>query len=88
MDYLEISRILTILASALITIGLYAQVIKIWTTKSAEDFSLILLIALFVNEVVWLNYGFALNEWPIILVGLLNIPAVIIAVIGFFKYGR
>jgi len=88
MDYLEISRIITITASILITIGLYDQVIKIWKTRSAKDFTITLLIALFVNEIAWLNYGFALHEWPIILIGAANVPAIIIALVGYFKYGK
>lgn len=87
MSYIEISRFFTIVASAIITFGLYDQVIKIWRTKSAEDFTFLLLIALFINEIAWLNYGFALNEWPIILLGSINIPAIILAIIGYVKYG-
>jgi len=87
MDYIEFSRLFTIIASAVITFGLYDQVIKIWRTKSAEDFTFILLIALFINEIAWLNYGFALTEWPIILLGAVNIPAIILAIIGYIKYG-
>jgi MtN3 and saliva related transmembrane protein len=87
MNYLDISRYLTIVASVVITAGFYAQVWKIFATKSAKDFSLILLIALVINEFAWLNYGYALSEWPIILLGCLNVPALFVALYGFFKYG-
>ncbi len=86
MNYLEISRIITFIASILITIGLYDQAFKIWRTKSAKDFTITLVAALLFNEIAWLNYGFALFEWPIITLGILNIPAVIIASLGFLKY--
>jgi MtN3 and saliva related transmembrane protein len=86
MNYLEISRILTVVGGIAITVGLYAQSIKIFKTKSAKDFSWIILFALMINELVWLNYGFALSEWPIILLSGANIPGVVLTVIGFLLY--
>ena len=85
--YLDISRLITALASMVMTIGLYLQVIKIWRSKSAKDFSPGLLFALILNEAAWLNYGVALSEWPIILIGILNMPAVIMAIIGYRRWG-
>lgn len=84
--YLEISRIITVFASVLITVGLYTQAIKIWRTRSAKDFTFIIVFALIFNEAAWLNYGLALWEWPIILIGAANLPAAIAAGIGYFKY--
>ena len=88
MSYLDISRIVTFVASILITFGLYDQACKIWRTESAKDFTVSLVAALLFNEAAWLNYGFALSEWPIITLGFLNIPAVIIAGVGFVRYRR
>lgn len=86
MSYLEMSRIVTLLASISITIGLYDQALKIWRTKSAKDFTTTIVVALLFNEIAWLNYGFALMEWPIITLGILNVPAAIITGVGFVKY--
>lgn len=88
MNYLEVSRIVTLLASIFMTFGLYAQAIKIWRTKSAKDFTVTIIAAIIVNEIVWLNYGFVLWEWPIITLGCLNIPAAVIAGYGFIKYRK
>lgn len=88
MDYLEFSRYFTVIASIAITGGLYRQVAKIWATKSAKDFSYLLILALFINEAAWLNYGYALHEWPIMLLGIINIPAIIMALYGYEKFGR
>lgn len=88
MVYLEWSRIATFIASIFITISLYGQALKIWHTKSAKDFTVSIIIALIVNEIAWLNYGFSLWEWPIIVLGFLNIPASIIAGFGFMRYRR
>ena len=86
MNYLEISRIVALIASVFITIGLYHQAFKIWKTKSAKDFTWTIIIALLLNELAWLNYGFALVEWPIIVIAFANVPAAIIASIGYLKY--
>lgn len=86
MGYLEISRIITLVASALITYGLYDQAIRIYKIKSARDFSMSIIFALMINELAWLNYGISLSEWPIILVGAVNIPPLIMIFTGYFKY--
>ena len=88
MSYLEVSRIVTLVASLFITVGLYDQAFKIWRTKSARDFTISLVAALIFNEIAWLNYGFSLREWPIITLGCLNVPAAIIATIGFIRYRK
>ena len=84
--YTEIARVLVVVASAVITAGLYAQLIKLFRTKSVEDFSPLLVVALLGNEFAWLNYGLALREWPIILVGLLNVPAAVGIALGYWRY--
>lgn len=86
MNYLEVSRIITLIASAFITIGLYDQACRIFKIKSARDFSMTIIFALIFNELAWLNYGISLSEWPIILVGAVNIPALIIIFVGYFRY--
>jgi len=88
MDWLEVSRAITVVASIAITIGLYDQAFKIWRTKSAKDFTMTLVVAVVFNELAWLNYGLALSEWPIITVGCLNLPAVLITGAGFLRYRR
>ncbi len=86
MTWLEISRLVTLIASITITVGLYDQALKIWRTRSAKDFTATLVAALILNELAWLNYGFALKEWLIIVIGLANIPAVFISGVGFLRY--
>ena len=88
MEYINISRIVTLVASIVITVGLYDQAVKIWRTKSAKDFSGIIILAIVFNEMAWLNYGIALREWPIILLAIMNVPAAFVAAIGFIKYHK
>jgi uncharacterized protein with PQ loop repeat len=88
MGYSTISRMAVTAASVLITAGLYQQAFKIWKTRSVRDFVALVIAAVLVNELAWLNYGIMLGEWPIILVTSLNlIPAVAICV-GFIRFRR
>jgi len=84
--YEETSRIVVVLTSIIITIGLYSQGIKIWKTRSAKDFSFMLIVALFLDWMSWYNYGFMLHEWPIILIGSLSFPGVVLVCSGYIKY--
>ena len=88
MSYLELSRVMTFVISLFMTFGLYVQAWKIWKTKSAKDFALLIVLAIVANEVVWLNYGLALREWPIIGLGILNVPCVIAIVVLYVKFRR
>ncbi len=86
MNYLEISRILTMVSSITIMFGVYSQALKIWQTKSVKDFTPILIFAMVFTEFIWLNYGLAIREWPIIVLETINIPGVVIIAILFIKY--
>lgn len=88
MSYGDFTRIAVLATSIALVGGLYAQVLKIWHTRSARDFSLILIIALLLDGIAWLNYGFILREWPILTIGFISFPAVIGAFVGYLKYGR
>ena len=88
MSWLAISRALAAGASLFITVGLWSQALKVWRTRSAKDFTSVIIMSLLFSELAWLNYGITLNEWPIILIGSLCLPADILLVIGYIKYHR
>ena len=83
-----IVRINCLVAGLVITAGIYAQMVKIFQTKSAKDFVLLLVIALLYNEAAWLWYGIYIHEWPIVALCAANIPADIGIVVGWTLYGR
>jgi len=85
--YEEGSRIVVSLTSIILVCVVYAQVIKIFKTKSAKDFSLVLILALFFDGIAWLNYGVMLWEWPILVISCVSFPAVVGTAFGYFKYG-
>ena len=61
------AEILGYAAGALTAFTFLPQVIKTWQSKSAKDVSLNMFIIAFVNEIMWLVYGFMLDNWVIIL---------------------
>jgi MtN3 and saliva related transmembrane protein len=55
------------LAAVLTSLASLPQVIKCWRTRSAEDLSLKMLLALCAGFVCWLGYGALRGDWVIIL---------------------
>lgn len=82
-----ITRLAVTATSIILVFGLYAQVYKIFKTRSAKDFSALLIIALMLDSIAWLNYGLFLVEWPILVIGFVGLPAVISALVGYLKFG-
>jgi len=54
------------LAGFLTTISLIPQVIKMWKSQSADDFSLAMLIIWCAGIVCWVSYGILISSEPII----------------------
>ena len=55
------------LAGFLTTVSLIPQVIKMWQTKSADDFSLAMLLTWCMGVLCWVIYGILTDAEPIIL---------------------
>lgn len=85
--YQDVSRYLVTIASVLLILGLYHQVYKMFKTRSSSDFSYGMLIALFLAELAWLNYGYVLDEWPILVMVIVEMPASILALYGRYRFG-
>ena len=64
-------------AGFLTTVSLVPQVVKIWKTKSANDFSLMMLLIWCTGISCWLVHGVLLNAVPIIL---WNISTLLLAI--------
>ena len=64
-------------AEFLTTVSLVPQVVKMWTTKSADDFSLVMLLIWCTGISCWVVYGVLLNAVPIIL---WNVSTLLLAV--------
>ncbi len=66
-------EIIGYLAAFLTTAAFLPQVYKVMQTKSTEDLSLVTFSMLFVGVILWVIYGFILNELPIIIANLVMI---------------
>lgn len=53
-------------AGTLTTIAFLPQLQRTWTTKSADDMSLAMLLTFTTGVFLWLLYGLYLTAWPII----------------------
>ncbi|WP_320664774.1 SemiSWEET transporter [Prochlorococcus sp. MIT 1223] len=53
-------------AAILTTFAFLPQVIKTWKTKSAEDFSYVMLICFLSGISCWIIYGLNINSIPIV----------------------
>jgi MtN3 and saliva related transmembrane protein len=54
------------IAGFLTTVSLIPQVIKMWKTKSADDFSLAMLLIWCTGIACWVGYGVLMSSEPII----------------------
>jgi MtN3 and saliva related transmembrane protein len=63
---MDLTMALGLLAGGLTTVSFVPQVIKIWKTKSAEDVSLKMFLALCAGVTLWLVYGFIKNDMAIL----------------------
>ncbi len=86
MSWFFVSQLLAFCASIFLVVGVYHQAWKLWRTKSVDDFTPTIVIALFLNEFFWLNYGIQLKEWPIVVIPTTSIPAATAIVVGYFKF--
>lgn len=53
-------------AGALTTVAFWPQLRRTWTTKSADDVSLAMLLTFTTGVFLWFLYGLLLQSWPII----------------------
>ena len=58
--------VLGLLAGALTTISFLPQVIKTWTSRSAKDISLGMFLTFCSGVVLWIIYGIAVRDLPVI----------------------
>lgn len=63
---MDLTVALGLLAGGLTTVSFIPQVIKIWKTKSADDVSLKMFLALCTGVALWLVYGFIKKDTAIL----------------------
>lgn len=76
-------KIIGLVAGACTTIAFLPQVIKTWKSRSAKDLSLGMFTIFCLGVVLWLVYGFLINDIPVIAANLLTL--VLASTLLFFK---
>ncbi|MEX2233721.1 MAG: SemiSWEET transporter [Cyclobacteriaceae bacterium] len=76
-------QVLGLLAGSLTTAAFLPQVVKTWKSRSAKDLSLRMFSLFCLGVVMWLVYGFAVNDVPVIVANLLTL--LLASTLLFFK---
>ena len=69
---LNLTEFYGFIAAILTTIAFLPQLYKTWTTKSAEDVSLITLILFIIGLTCWIVYGIKINSTPILVANIVT----------------
>jgi MtN3 and saliva related transmembrane protein len=76
-------QIIGLLAGSLTTAAFLPQVLKTWKSRSAKDLSLGMFSLFCLGVALWLVYGFAVNDLPVIAANMLTL--MLAATLLFFK---
>lgn len=76
-------QLLGLVAGGLTTAAFLPQVVKTWKSRSAKDLSLGMFSLFCVGVAMWLIYGFAVNDIPVIAANLLTL--LLASTLLFFK---
>lgn len=69
---LNLTEFYGFLAAILTTIAFLPQLYKTWTSKSAEDVSLITLILFIIGLICWIIYAIRINSNPILVANIVT----------------
>lgn len=76
-------QVIGLLAGSLTTAAFLPQVIKTWKSRSAKDLSLGMFSIFCLGVAMWLVYGFAVNDVPVIAANMLTL--LLASTLLFFK---
>lgn len=82
----EFIDLLGFIAGALTTIAFVPQLLKTWTTKSAKDVSLGMMITFCMGVLFWLVYGLAIHAMPVIVTNAVTLILASLILILKIKY--
>jgi MtN3 and saliva related transmembrane protein len=74
------------IAGTLTTIAFFPQVLKTWTSKSAKDVSLVMMVTFCIGVFLWLVYGIAIQAMPVIACNVITLILGLLIVILKIKY--
>lgn len=80
------SIIIATLAPILSIIQLIPQLYKTYTTKSVDDLSIYFIVLILITNLLWLFHGYFINDWSLIVAGLLAASVSLSMLILFVMY--
>ncbi len=75
-------------AGLLTTIAFWPQLQRTWTTKSAGDLSLAMLLTFTSGVLLWLVYGLLIHAWPIVVTNAVTFLLTTAILVLKFRYRR
>ncbi|MDO8748146.1 MAG: SemiSWEET transporter [Candidatus Omnitrophota bacterium] len=81
-------KLIGVIAAGLTSFAFIPQVVKMHTTKSAKDISLVTLIQLSLGVSLWMIYGIYLKDYIIILANAVTLLTLLSALFLYYKYRR
>lgn len=83
LDFMNAIQVLGLVAGSLTTAAFLPQVVKTWKSRSAKDLSLGMFSLFCLGVAMWLVYGLAVNDIPVIAANLLTL--LLASTLLFFK---
>lgn len=83
---MEISAFIGFAAAVFTTSGFLPQAFKIIKTKSTKDISLMMYLVLWLGTLLWLIYGIAINELPVIVANTISLSFISTILLLKLKY--
>ena len=81
-------KLIGVIAACLTSFAFIPQVLKMYTTRSAKDISLVTLIQLSLGVSLWIVYGIYLKDCIIILANAVTLLTLLSALFLYHKYRR
>ncbi len=84
---MDVALILGLIAGAFTTFANVPQLVKSWKSKSTHDLSMWWLAILAIGVILWIGYGYYINEFPIVLANIITLAIVGALIFLKLKYG-
>lgn len=81
-------KLIGVIAAGLTSFAFIPQVLKMYTTRSAKDISLVTLIQLSLGVSLWIVYGVYLKDAVVIVANIVTLVILLAALILYSLYGK
>lgn len=83
---IELVDILGFTAGTLTTIAFLPQLLKTWSTKSAKDISLVMMLTFSFGVFLWLVYGLIIGAMPVVAANAVTLVLALLIIFLKIKY--